>query len=154
MPNTYTQLYIHCVFAAKYRAAVIQPEWQERLHGYITGIVQGNGHKMLAINSMPDHLHMFVGLSPNQSISEMMRLVKGDSSELINKERLAPSKFQWQDGYGAFTNSRSQIDTVIKYVVNQQQHHAKRTFKEEYLDILKDYGVQYEEKYIFKELED
>lgn len=118
MSNTYTQLYIHCVFAVKYREAIIQPEWEERLHKYITGIVQNNGHKLLAINSASDHLHLFIGLNPNQSLSELMRLVKGDSSEFINKQKLIKRKFSWQDG------------------------------------ILKDYEVDYIEKYIFNELTD
>jgi putative transposase len=154
MPNTYTQLYIHCVFAVKYRQAMINADWDERLHQYITGILQNNGHKLLAVNSMPDHLHFFVGLNPKQSISDMMRLAKGDSSEFINKQRFTPGKFQWQDGYGAFSNSRSQIDSVVKYIMNQKQHHSKKTFKEEYLDILKDYAVDYDEKYIFHDLLD
>ena len=154
MSNTYSQLYIHCVFAVKYRAAVIQPEWQERIHQYITGIVQNNGNKLLAINSMPDHLHLFVGLSPKQSISEMMRLVKGDSSEFVNKEGFTKRKFHWQDGYGAFSNSRSQIDSVVKYIINQKQHHSKKTFREEYLEILRDYAVDFDEKYIFHDLLD
>jgi REP element-mobilizing transposase RayT len=98
MPNTYTQIYIHYVFAVKYRASVIRVGWEETLHKYITGIVQNNGHKMLAINSVPDHLHMFAGLNPSQSISDMIRLVKGDSSEFVNKEKFTPAKFQWQDG--------------------------------------------------------
>ena len=115
MSNTFTQLYIHSVFAVKYRKAVIQPTWEERLHQYITGILQNNGHKLLAINSMPDHLHFFVGLNPKQSISDMLRLVKGDSSEFVNREKFAKRKFYWQDGYGAFSNSRSQIDSVVKY---------------------------------------
>jgi putative transposase len=154
MPNTYTQLYIHCVFAVKYRAAVIQPDWEDRLHKYITGIVQGNGHKLLAINSMPDHLHLFVGLNPKQSISEMMRQVKGDSSEFINKEKFTKRKFYWQEGYGAFSNSRSQIDSVVRYILNQKQHHSNKTFTEEYLDMLKDYAVEYDAKYIFQDLVD
>lgn len=154
MPNTYTQLYIHCVFAVKYREAIIQPEWEERLHKYITGIIKNNGHKLLAINSVADHLHLFVGLNPNQSISEMMRLIKGDSSEFINKEKLTKRKFYWQEGYGAFSNSRSQIDAVIKYITNQKEHHLKKTFKNEYLEILKDYNIQFDEKYIFQELAD
>jgi putative transposase len=154
MPNTYTQLYIHCVFAVKYRMAMIQPEWEDRLQMYITGIVQNNGHKLLAINSMPDHLHLFVGLNPKQSISDMMMLVKGDSSEMINKERLTKRKFQWQDGYGAFSNSRSQIDGVVKYILNQKQHHSKKTFREEYIEMLKDYAVEYDERYIFQDLLD
>jgi REP element-mobilizing transposase RayT len=138
----------------KYRQAIIQPEWEERLHKYITGIVQNNGHKLLAINSVTDHVHLFVGLSPSQSLSELMRLVKGDSSEFINKEKLTKVKFNWQDGYGAFSNSRSQIDAVVKYIINQKHHHLKKSFRDEYLEILKDYEVDYEEKYIFKELTD
>ena len=133
---------------------MIHPTWEERLHKYITGTLQNNGHKLLAINSMPDHLHFFVGLNPKQSISDMMRLVKGDSSEFVNKEKFTVSKFYWQEGYGAFSNSRSQIDSVVKYIMNQKQHHSKKTFKEEYLDILKDYAVEYDEKYIFHDLLD
>ena len=133
---------------------MIKPDWSERLHKYITGIVQNNGHKLLAINSMPDHLHLFIGLNPNQSISEIMRLVKGDSSEFINKQALTERKFHWQDGYGAFSNSRSQIDNVVKYIMNQQEHHNKKTFIEEYIELLKNYAVEYDEKYIFKDLED
>lgn len=138
MPNTYAQIYIHCVFAVQYRQALISETWEERLHKYITGIVQNNGHKLLAINSVTDHLHMFVGLNPKQSISEMLQLVKGDSSEFINKEKLNTRKFHWQSGYGAFSNSRSQIDSVCKYILNQKEHHRKKSFKEEYLEILKD----------------
>ena len=154
MPNTYTQLYIHCVFAAKYRAAIIQPAWEERLHKYITGILQNNGHKLLAINSVPDHLHFFVGLNPKQSISEMMQLAKGDSSEFVNNQKFTQRKFHWQSGYGAFSNSRSQIDKVVKYILNQKVHHRKRKFTEEYIEMLKDCNVDYDEKYVFHELLD
>lgn len=154
MPNTYTQLYIHCVFAVKYRQAVIQPEWKERLHKYIAGIVQNNGHKLIAINSAEDHLHLFIGLNPKQSISDIMRLVKGDSSEFINKQAFTKTKFNWQEGYGAFSNSRSQINSVIWYIQNQQEHHRKKTFKEEYIKMLSDYEVEYNEKYIFHSLMD
>ncbi|MEO7213160.1 IS200/IS605 family transposase [Mucilaginibacter sp.] len=154
MPNTFTQLYIHCVFAVKYRASVIQPLWEENLHKYITGTVQNNGHKMLAINSASDHLHLFIGLNPNQSISELIRLVKGDRSEFINKQRFTKSKFAWQESYGAFSNSKSQIDGVIKYILNQKQHHLKTPFKEEYFKLLKDYDIDYDERYIFHDLID
>lgn len=154
MPNTYSQLYIHVVFAVKSRTAAINVQWEERLHKYITGIIQNNGHKLLAINSMPDHIHILIGLNPKQSISELMRLVKGDSSEFINKEKLVLGKFQWQDGYGAFSNSHSQIDGVVKYIINQKHHHYKKTFKDEYLDMLKSFDVDYNEQYIFKELID
>lgn len=154
MPNTYTQIYIHFVFAVQYRQALISESWDERLHKYITGIVQNNGHKLLAINSAYDHLHMFVGLSPKQSISDLMRLVKGDSSEFINNEKLTNRKFHWQTGYGAFSNSRSQIDAVCKYIQNQKHHHLAKSFKEEYLEILKDYNVDFDMKYIFTDLID
>ncbi len=154
MSNTYTQLYIHFVFAVKYRKAAILEEWEDRLQKYMTGIVQNNGHKLITINTMPDHLHMLVGLNPKQSISELMKLVKGDSSEFINKEGFTQRKFHWQDGYGAFSNSRSHIDGVVKYILNQKEHHAKKTFREEYLEMLRDYAVEYDEKYIFQDLLD
>ncbi|HVS92498.1 MAG TPA: IS200/IS605 family transposase [Mucilaginibacter sp.] len=150
MPNTYTQLYIHIVFAVKYRAALLNSGWDERVRLYIAATVQNNGHKMLAINNMPDHLHLFIGLNPAQSISELMRLVKGDSSEFINKERLTPSKFQWQEGYGAFSYSKSQIDNVVKYILNQQEHHKKATFLDEYRQLLTKFDVDFDERYIFK----
>jgi putative transposase len=118
MSNTYTQLYIHFVFAVKYRNAIIEETWEDRLQKYITGVVQNNSHKLLAINTMSDHLHLFTGLNPKQSISDLMRLVKGDSSEFINKEGFTKRKFLWQEGYGAFSNSRSQIDGVVKYILN------------------------------------
>src|SRR3569833_310695 len=148
MPNTYTQLYIHFVFAVKYRKALINEEWESHLQKYIAGIVQNNGHKLLAINTVPDHLHLFTGLNPTQSISELMRLVKGDSSEFINAKELTTRKFQWQEGYGAFSNSRSQIDGVVKYILNQKEHHRKKTFREEYIEILMHNDVEYDEKYI------
>ncbi|WP_367187119.1 IS200/IS605 family transposase [Mucilaginibacter sp.] len=132
----------------------MQEEWEDRLQKYIAGVVQNNGHKLLAINTMPDHLHLFAGLNPKQSISELMRLVKGDSSKFINKEGFTRRKFYWQEGYGAFSNSRSQIDGVVKYILNQKEHHKKQTFKEEYLEILNDYAVEYDEKYIFQDLLD
>ena len=150
MANTYTQLYIHCVFAVKYRAAMLQPSWDERLRLFITAIVQNHKHKMLAINNMEDHLHFFVGLNPGQSIAEMMQLVKGDSSEWINQERLTRQKFQWQNGYAAFSHAKSQLDTVVKYIHNQQEHHRKVTFLEEYQKMLKNFAVEYDERYIFK----
>ena len=153
MPNTYTQLYIHCVFAVRYRAAMLRQPWDEELRRYITGTVQNSGHKMIAINNMADHMHLFVGMNPTQSISDMMRTVKGDSSELINRKRWTPGKFQWQSGYGAFSHSRSQVPTVVEYLENQQQHHHKATFLEEYRKMLHDFDVPYEERYLFTEPE-
>ena len=153
MPNTYTQVYVHFVFAVKYRRALISKVWKEELHKYITAIVQNNKHKMLAINSVSDHLHLLVGLHTEQSLSKLMELVKGDSSEFINKKKFIKFHFQWQGGYGAFSNSKSQIDGVIKYIANQEKHHAKKTFLEEYKELLDKYSVDYDERYIFKELE-
>ncbi len=150
MPNTYTQLYIHFVFAVKYRAAVIQPQWEEQLHRYTTGIVKNNGHKLLVINSAIVHLHLFVGLNPKQSVSELMQLVKGDSSEFVNKKGFTKRKFYWQEGYGAFSNSRSQLNAVSKYILNQKEDHNKKTFREEYISMLNDYEVNYDDKYLLK----
>ena len=140
MSNTYTQIHIQCVMAVKYRASLISSEWKEQLHKYITGIVQNHGHKMIVINSMPDHLHMFFGFRPNQSLSDLMRLVKGESSEWINKKKFNPSTFRWQEGYGAFSYSRSQIPAVCKYIANQEEHHQKKTFAEECQEFMSIYG--------------
>ena len=153
MPNTYTQIHLQCVFAVKFRDAVINNSWKERLHKYIIAIVNNNGHKLLAINSMPDHLHLFFGMRPNQSLSDLMRLVKGDSSEWINKQKLVLGNFRWQEGYGAFSYSRSQTDTVVKYILNQEEHHRKKTFLEEYKETLAKFEIDYDELYIFKEPE-
>ena len=150
MSNTYTQLYIHVVFAVKYRAALLNSNWDERLRSYITAITQNNGHKMLAINNMPDHLHMLIGLNTTQSISDLMRLVKGDSSEWVNKEKLTLNRFQWQEGYGAFSHSKSQVDKVVKYILNQQEHHKKSTFLDEYRQMLTSFDIAFDERYIFK----
>lgn len=150
MANSYTQLYVQCVFAPKYRAALLQPQWEERLRMYISGIVRNNEHKMIAINNMPDHLHLFVGLNPKQSVSEMMRLIKGDSSEWINKERLTIRKFQWQEGFGAFSYSKSQVSDVVEYIAKQQEHHSKFSFLHEYRTMLERFEIEFDERYIFK----
>ena len=154
MPNTYTQLYIHFVFAVKYRAATIASPWEEELHKYITAIVQNNGHKLIAINSVADHMHIFAGLNPKQSISELMRLVKGDSAEFINKKKFTKQKFQWQEGYGAFSHSHSQVQQVADYVMNQKIHHAKISYKQEYLKMLEQSGVNYHPDYVYQDLID
>lgn len=154
MPNTYTQIYLQTVFAVKHRHGLIQPIWKENLYRYITGIAQKQGHKMLAINGMPDHVHAFIGVNPKQSISDMMQDVKGDSSKWINDKRLIVGRFEWQTGYGAFSYGHSQIDDVVKYIINQEAHHRKRTFMEEYAGFLQKFDVPYDERYIFRPLED
>ena len=149
MANTFTQLYLHVVFATKYRDGFISSCWQEELHRYITGIVQNKDHKMIAINSMPDHLHMFVGMKPDQSISSLVQIVKSESSKWI-KEKSQCKIFSWQEGFGAFSNSKSQLSQVISYIENQQEHHHKKTFLEEYKHMLRQSGIEFHEKYIFK----
>jgi len=153
MSNTYTQIHIQCVVAVKYRQSLIAPEWKEQLHKYITGIVQNHGHKMIAVNSMPDHLHVFFGFRPNQSLSDLMRLVKGESSEWINLQRFTPAVFRWQEGYGAFSYSKSHVQKVTNYVMNQEEHHRKQTFLQEYRQFLEQFEIDYDERYIFKEPE-
>ena len=153
MSNTYTQIHIQCVMAVKFRASLIEASWKEQLHKYITGIVQNHGHKMIAINSMPDHLHLFIGFRPNQSLSDLMRLVKGESSEWINKQQFTPAAFRWQEGYGGFSYSRSHVQAVTDYIMNQEEHHRKKTFLEEYQQFLEQFEVEYDERYIFKLLE-
>lgn len=150
MANTYTQIHIHCVFAPKFRRALIESTWKKRLHQYITGIVQNNNHKILCINSMPDHVHMFFGMRPDQSLSELIRLVKGESSEWVNQGKLTPTTFRWQVGYGAFSYARSQISVICNYIENQNKHHQKKTFLEEYREMLEKFEVDYGEQYIFK----
>lgn len=153
MANTYTQIHIQCVTAVKYRRALIDAKWKERLHQYITGIVQNNGHKMIAINTMPDHLHFFFGFRPDQSLSDLMRLVKGDSSEWINDNKISRYNFRWQEGYGAFSYSKSQIPMIATYIQNQEEHHRKKTFLEEYRELLDEFEIEYNPLYIFKPLE-
>ncbi len=132
---------------------MIAKEWKEQLHKYITGIVQNHKHKMIAINSMPDHLHMFFGMRPDQSLSDLMRMVKGDSSEWINNRRLSSSLFRWQEGYGAFSYQKSSLSKVATYIENQELHHKKITFPDEYKQFLKKFEIDYDEKYIFKLLD-
>ena len=131
MANTFTQLYIQLVFAVQDRANLIPKNHKEELHRYITGIVQDRNHKMLAINCMPGHTHIFIGLKPTQSISDLMRDIKTNSSTFISNKKFVKGKFNWQQGYGAFSYSHSHIDAVVKYILNQEEHHKKKTFKEE-----------------------
>ncbi|MES2427658.1 MAG: IS200/IS605 family transposase [Bacteroidota bacterium] len=153
MANTYTQIHIQCIIAVKFRQSLIEQGWKERLLLYITAIVQNNGHKMISINSMPDHLHLFFGLRPNQSLSDLMRIVKSESSEWINKQQFNKSIFRWQEGYGAFSYSRSQIKNVAEYIENQEEHHRKKTFLEEYKLFLEHFEIDYDDRYVFKPLE-
>lgn len=152
MANTYTQLYIQFIFAVQSRKCVINPEWETQLYKYITGIAQNHEHKMIAINGMPDHVHVFIGLNPKESPSNCMKIMKQSSSEWINKERLTSSRFSWQEGFGAFSYGRSQIDAVYKYIEKQKDHHQKKSFINEYKEFLKAYDIHFEDKYLFKEI--
>lgn len=150
MADTYAQLYIHFVFAVQNRRSIIHPEWETKLFRYMTGIIQNKSHKMIAINGMPDHIHMFIGFQPVDHMSELIKVVKGETSKWINENGLVRGKFRWQEGYGAFSYSRSHIDRVYRYIRNQKEHHSKKSFQEEYVELLKAYGVEYDEKFIFK----
>lgn len=147
--STFSQIYIQVVFAVKNRDALIATSWEERLYQYITGIVQNKGQKMLAINGMPDHIHFFIGMKPSCCLSDLVREVKKASNEMINENKLSKFKFNWQEGYGAFSYSHSHIDNVAKYIMNQKEHHKKISFKEEYIDFLKKFEIEYDEKYLF-----
>ncbi|MEO0311857.1 MAG: hypothetical protein RIQ89_1514 [Bacteroidota bacterium] len=153
MANTYTQIHIHAIFAVRNRVACIDKSWQERLYLYIIAIIQKHGHKVLSIGGMPDHIHILFGFRPTQALSTLMQEVKRDSSEWINQEKLTIGKFSWQEGYGAFSYAKSQIQNVCHYIATQEQHHQKKTFREEYLDILQKFEIDYNENYIFSDVE-
>lgn len=152
MANTFTQLYIHIVFTVQERASVIQPAWQDNLERYITGIVQDRGHKLIIINSRPDHIHMLIGLNPDQSISDLMREVKSSSSKHVNEQHWVAGRFRWQGGYGAFSCSRSTLPKAIRYIERQDEHHGTTTFVQEFRDLLRKYDVSFDEAYLFDEI--
>jgi putative transposase len=150
MANTYTQIYIHVVFAVEGRQSLIKPEHNNELQRYITGIITAQKHKMIAINNMPDHLHLLVGVRPDASLSDLIRDVKASSSKFINEMHWVAGRFSWQEGFGAFSHSRSQLGTVIRYIENQQKHHERKSFRDEYLELLEKFGVEFDPRYIFK----
>ena len=137
----------------KYRLSLILPHWEELLYKYIAGIIRRQGHKLLAINGMPDHVHLFIGLRPVQALSDLIREVKGDSSLWVNQQRLAGGRFQWQEGYGAFSYKKSDIPMICGYIANQKEHHRRKSFREEYEEILKEFDVSYKNEYLFREPE-
>ncbi|MFH2047975.1 MAG: IS200/IS605 family transposase [bacterium] len=149
MPGTFSQIYIQVVFAVQNRDALINPVWEERLYQYITGIVQNKDQKMIAINGTSDHIHFFIGMKPGCCLSDLVREVKKASNSFIKENRFTKLKFRWQEGFGAFSYSHSQIDSVVKYIHSQKVHHKKRYFKDEYIQLLKKFNIQYDEKYLF-----
>jgi REP element-mobilizing transposase RayT len=150
MANTYSQIYIQIVFAVKGRENLIVENNRDELQKYISGIIQNRGQKLLSIFCMPNHTHILIGLKPSISVSDLVRDIKAGSSNFINEKKWVKGKFNWQEGFGAFSYSKSQIDNVINYILNQEEHHKKLSFKEEYLDFLKKFEVEYEEKYLFE----
>lgn len=153
MPNTYTQLYIQIVFTVQGRQNLIPKKHREELHKFITGIVSKRNQKLIAIFAMPDHVHIFLGIKPNISISDLVRDIKAGSSKFKNDNKWVLGKFSWQEGFGAFSYSHSHIDNVVKYILNQEEHHKTKTFKEEYLDFLNKFQIEYNEKYLFDWIE-
>lgn len=153
MSNTYTQIHIQAVFAVKHRECIILDSWKNELYKFMAGIVAHNGHKLIAINGMPDHIHILFGMRPSQSLSDLMQDIKGSSSRWINDKRFIRDKFFWQEGYGAFSYRKSELPQMIRYIENQQTHHAKETFIDEYRQMLSDFEIEYNERYIFKAVE-
>lgn len=149
MANTYTQVHIQFVFAVKYRRGVISKTWREELYKYITGIIQGHGHKLLAINGVEDHIHFLVGMKPMQAMSALVQEVKKWSSKWINDKRLVAGRFSWQEGFGAFSYTTKELPNVIRYIENQETHHRKKSLQEEYTQMLKEFDVDFDERYIF-----
>lgn len=150
MAGTYSQIYIQIVFAVKGRQNLIGKEWQEELNKYISGIITNKGHKSMIVNGVSDHIHVFVGLKPSMAISDLVRDIKNNSSNFINDKKLVSGKFSWQEGYGAFSYAQSQVKAVYNYILNQEAHHKKKTFKDEYHDFIEEFEIDYNEKYLFE----
>ena len=150
MANTYTQIHIQAVYAVQNRESLIQEDWEESLYKVTSTILQEYGHKMLQINGMSDHIHMLFGMRPTQSLSDLMKMVKQRSSSWINDERLVWGKFSWQEGYGAFSYAKSQVPNVIRYIQDQKHHHKKMSFQTEYIELLDEMEIDYDERYLFK----
>ncbi|SRR6056297_2419076 len=153
VPGTFSQVYVQIVFAVKGRQNLIKPRWRKDLFKYISGIITNKGQKSIIVNGVSDHVHAFVGLKPSMSVSDLARDIKNNSSNYINNNKWIKGKFLWQEGYGAFSYSHSQIEQVYDYILKQEQHHYKRTFKEEYLEFLNKFEIEFKEKYLFEWIE-
>lgn len=154
MPGTFTQIYIQIVFAVHGRGNLIDKSWQNDLNKYISGIITKKGQKSIIVNGMPDHVHAFMGLKPSMAISDLVRDIKNNSSNFINKKGFVEGQFSWQEGYGAFSYAHSQIDAVYQYILNQEEHHRRKTFKEEYTEFLNKFQVAHDKKYLFEWLDE
>jgi putative transposase len=153
MANTFSQIYIQTVFAVSNRQSLIKPRFKEELYKYITGIVKNQGQKPIAINGVADHLHMLIGLRPAKALADLIQEVKADSANFINRKTWVRGRFSWQEGYGAFSYGHSQLDTIIHYIRNQEEHHKKSSFRSEYLTLLRKFDIAFEEKYVFEFIE-
>jgi REP element-mobilizing transposase RayT len=153
MAGTFSQIYIQVVFAVKNRQNLISGEWKNDLYKYIAGTIKGKEQKSIIVNGAPDHIHALIGLRPSAAISSLVRDIKNNSTNFINENKLVYGKFSWQEGYGAFSYSHSQIRTIYEYILNQEEHHKRKTFREEYLDFLKKFEIEYNDKYLFEWLE-
>src|SRR5229473_3565595 len=147
MANTFSQIYIQTVFAVSNRLSLIKPEFKEDLHKYITGVIRNQGQKLICINGMPDHLHILIGLKPSMALADLVRDIKAESSTYVNKNSWVRGKFSWQEGYGAFSYGHSQLDSIIRYIQNQEKHHKRSSFKDEYLSLLRKFNIAFDDKY-------
>lgn len=150
MSSTFSQIYIQIVFAVKGREGLIEAKREEELYKYISGIIKNKDQKLIVINGMPDHIHILIGMKPSCCLSDLVREIKKSSTNFINENKLLKGKFSWQEGFGAFSYSHSSIDTVAKYIINQKAHHLKRTFKDEYLELLNKFEIEYKPEYTFE----
>jgi REP element-mobilizing transposase RayT len=153
MANTFSQIYIQTVFAVENRQSLIKPEFKEELYKYITGIVRNQGQKLIAINGMPDHVHILIGLRPTMALASLVRDIKSDSATFINERKLVHGRFNWQEGYGAFSYGHSQLSTVIRYIQTQEKHHKKHSFTNEYMTLLRKFDIAFDDRYVFKFIE-
>ncbi len=151
MANTYTQLYFHIVFAVKGRSNYISEQWKDELYKYISGIIANKDQKLMIVNGVPNHIHLLIGTKPNCNLSDLIRDIKANSSKWINEKKFTNFHFEWQTGFGAFTVSQSVVPNVIEYIKNQEEHHRKKTFKEEYVEFLKAYQIDFKDEYLFDE---
>jgi len=149
MAGTFSQIYIQAVFAVEGRANLLQKPWREDVFKYMAGIIKGKNQKPIIVNGVANHVHLFIGLKPSMALSDLVRDIKNNTSNFINSKKFVQGKFSWQEGFGSFSYAHSQIEQVYQYILNQEEHHHKKTFKEEYLDFLKKYEIAYEEKYLF-----
>ena len=150
MAGTFSQIYIQAVFAVKNRENLLQKQWRDEVFKYMAGIIKGKNQKPIIVNGVGDHVHLFIGLKPVMALSDLMRDIKNNTTNFINEKKLVPGIFSWQEGYGAFSYSHSQLDAVYQYILNQEEHHKKKTFREEYVDMLQKFEIDHDEKYLFE----